>query len=164
VGFTIQYRTTAKIDDAKADAIRAAVVSLLRGRTWLSCEPVHFYFEQMDGRLLGFSKPNFMPHPDDVASAEAQGLPDGTVRDVIDVLCELSRTHGVDWEFAHDHDPGPIGFIRNGVADRRLLEQIEGIAGLADMMGEMTEGEFDEEEEEEDEGDGPPILPFRPRG
>lgn len=163
MGFSIRYRTTRPIGEDHAAEIRSAVDPLIDGRTWLSCEPVHFYPQLREGRLTGFSKPNFSPHPDDVASAMAEGLPDGTVRDVIDVLCALSRDHGVDWEFAHDHDPGPIGFIRKGVADRRLLEQIEGIAGLADVMGELEDGRFDDEDDE-DEGDGPPILPFRPRG
>lgn len=159
MGFTIQYRTTRPIDDAQANAIRAAANGLNAGRTWLSCEPVHFYQGQQGGRLAGFSKPNFMPHPEDAAEAEALGLPDGKIRDAIDVLCELSRAHGVDWEFAHDYDPGPIGFIQNGIADARLLEQIDGIAGLTDMMDEG----FGDDEDEYDEGDGPPILPFRPK-
>ena len=163
MGFAIRYRTTRPVGEDRAEEIRSALDPLLDGRTWLSCEPVHFYFQLMEGRLAGFSKPNFDPHPDDAAAAAAQGLPDGTIRDVLDVLCVLSRDHSVDWEFAHDYDPGPIGFIRNGVADGKLLEQIEGIAGLADMMGEMGEGAF-EDDEDRDNGSGEPaILPFRPR-
>jgi len=139
---------------------------LNEGRTWLSCEPVHFHFQPMEGRLAGFCKPNFSPHPEDVASAKAEGLPDGTVHDMIDVLCELSRAHGVDWEFSHDYDPGPIGFIRKGVADGKLLEQIEGLAGLAGMMGEGMDDEFEDEERDDEDEDGngeSTILPFRPR-
>jgi hypothetical protein len=88
--------------------------------------------------LFGGSKPNFQPHPDDVASAAEEGLPDGTVLDLIDVLCQLSREHGVDWQFSHDYDLGPIGFIRGGVCDGRLREQVEAFADLGAFLGDMT--------------------------
>lgn len=67
-----------------------------QGRTWLSCEPVHFFTNDEDGHLLGGSKPNFRPHPDDVASAAREALPDGSARDMLDILCGLSRDHGID--------------------------------------------------------------------
>src|SRR5262249_55843343 len=115
MGFAIYYRSTRRVSPARANAIQEAAARLIEGRTCLSCEPVGFFADQEDGRLLGGSKPNFLPHPDDAAAAARESLTDGTVRDVIEVLCQLSRDHGVDWELSHDYDPGPIGFIRGGV-------------------------------------------------
>jgi hypothetical protein len=167
MGFSVYYRSTRPVSHARADAIRETARRLNEGRTWLSCEPVHFFADQEGGRLLGGSKPNFQPHPDDVASAAREGLPDGTVRDMIEVLCRLSKDHGVDWELSHDYDPGPVGFIRGGVCDPRLLEQMEALADLSDMfLNEMTEEPKAPggEDAGDDDDDGPSILPFRPRG
>jgi hypothetical protein len=177
MGFTIYYCSTRRISPARANAIRRAATALTAGRTWLSCEPVGFFQGQRDGRLLGGSKPNFLPHPDDVAAAPRSALPDGTVSDLIDILCQLSRDHEVNWEFGHDHDPGPIGFIRGGVCEQRLREQLEAIGDLGGLLAEITgeqegqpgsfpPGSAASEGESDDEGDddaGPPILPFRPR-
>jgi hypothetical protein len=158
MGFSIYYRSTRPLDADRADAIREAAERLTAGRTWLSCEPVGFYHDQDDGRLFGGSKPNFQPHPDDVASAALEGLPDGTVADLIEILCKLSKDHGVDWEFSHDYDPGPIGFIRAGVCEGKLYDQLDAIAGLGDVLREITE------EDDEDHGEGDlAILPFRPK-
>jgi hypothetical protein len=180
VGFTIYYRTTHRLTFAGANVIRKAAASLSKGRTWLRCEPVGFFPGQEDGYLLGRSKPNFLPHPDDAAAAARETLPEGTVRDLIDMLCELSRGLGVDWELRHDHDPGPIGFIRGGVCDARLLEQVEVLADLGRILGDLTaESEAapggvprsapgsprpkKDSADKDDADDGPQILPFRPR-
>ena|SRR2546422_1760043 len=136
MGFSINYRSTRPISSAEAESIARAAASANEGRTWLSCEPVHFILGD-DGHLLGFSKPNFQPHPDDAASAAREGLPDGTARDMLDVLCRLSRDHGVDWEISHDHSDGPIGFIRRGVCDQPVLDQVEAFADLGDILGDL---------------------------
>jgi hypothetical protein len=179
MGFTVYYRSTRPISGKRADAIRQAATTLNEGRTWLSCEPVDFFMDQEDGRLWGGSKPNFQPHPDDVAAAALEALPDGTVRDLLEILCELSRDHDVDWEFSHDHDPRPIGFIRGGICEDKLLEQVEAFGDLADMlqdvMGEGDTGlgrfpfsstgpdEADPDDRDNDD-DGPSILPLWPKG
>src|SRR5947199_172826 len=98
MGFTIYYRSTRPVAKAEADAIHQAAREANVGRTWLGCEPVHFFPGVEAGHLLGGSKPNFEPHPDDAAASAGEGLPDGTVRDVLDVLCRLSRDHAIDWE------------------------------------------------------------------
>ena len=108
MGFTIYYRSTRPVSKPEADAIASAAAGANKGRTWLSCEAVHFFERQKDGHLLGGSKPNFMPHPDDVTAAALEGLPDGTTRDLLDILCQLSQQHGIDWALSHDHDPGLI--------------------------------------------------------
>src|SRR5205823_4902371 len=73
-----------------------------------------------DGHLCGCSKPSFRPHPDDAAAAVREGLPDGTPLDMLDILCQLSRDHGIDWEIDHDESDGPVGYIRSGVADEEV--------------------------------------------
>ncbi len=176
MGFKVYYRSTHPVAPAEADAIRQAARAASAGRTWLGCEPVGFFPDDGDGHLFGGSKPNFQLHPDDRASAEREGLPDGTARDMLDVLCLLSRDHGVDWKLSHDHDPH-IGFIRAGVCDGELLDQIEAFADLGDIIGELGL-EQDAEPTDfpppsarrpgqkfgGDEDDPPSILAFRPKG
>jgi hypothetical protein len=142
MGFTLYYRSTRPVTEAKANAIRQAARAASAGRTWLGCEPPRFFGDLADGHLLGGSKPNFQPHPDDTAAAARSGLPNGTPRDLIEVLCQLSREHGVDWVFSHDHDPGPIGFIRAGVCDGRVLDQVEAFTELADVLDELGDEGF----------------------
>src|SRR4051794_1575394 len=113
MGFTVYYRSMRPLAPAEADAVRGAARAANEGRAWLGCEPVHFFPGDDAGHLLGGSKPNFQPHPDDAAAAARQRLPDGNTRDMLDVLCRLSREHGVDWTLGHDHDPD-IGSIRAG--------------------------------------------------
>lgn len=176
MGFSIYYRSTRPVATAEADTIRRAARTANAGRTWLGCEPVHFFAGEGDGYLFGGSKPNFQPHPDDAAAAARSGLPDGTTRDLLDVLCVLSRDHGVDWKLSHDHD-SHIGYIRGGECDGSVLDQIEAFADLGDILGELgleqeTEA-FDlppppdhqaERNSDGDEDDPPSILQFRPRG
>ncbi len=158
MGFTIYYRSTQSVSHEQSEAIRHAADTLNVGRTWLSCEPVCFHPDQGDGRLLGRSKPNFDPHPDDVAAAQQEAISDGTARDVIDILCQISREYGVDWEFSHDYDPGPVGFIRNGVCDRNVLDLAKGFDDLGDILADELRLE-DEEPDDDDEGE-PRILKF----
>jgi hypothetical protein len=139
MGFTIYYRCTRQLTAAEAEAIRQGARQANRGRTWLSCEAVHFFAGLDEGQLVGGSKPNFTPHPDDVASARRTQLPDGDVRAMIDVLCQLSRHHRVDWEFSHDYDRGPIGYIRDGVCEADLATQIEAFAALPAILAEALD-------------------------
>ena len=136
MGFAVYYRSTRPVSQPQRDAIRAAARAAVEGRTWLGCEPVVFASTE-DGHLLGGSKPNFMPHPDDAAAAAREGLPDGTTRDMIDILCRLSRDHGVDWEISHDDSGGPIGYIRGGVCDADALARIEAFDDLGDILREL---------------------------
>jgi hypothetical protein len=129
MGFTIYYTSTRSITPQEAEAIRMAVQKECEGRSWFSCEPPGFFPDLQDGRLIGGSKPNFRPHPDDKRAAESCGLPDGSLGDLLDILALLSREYAVDWELAHDY--GPIGFIRVGIVDPRALAQIEAISAVA---------------------------------
>lgn len=163
MGFRIDYRSTQPVSAEQAAAIRKAVSQANAGRTWLSCEPVHFFEGEEDGGgpLRGASKPNIVPHPDDAASAASEGFPDGTVSDLFDVLCQLSRDHGVDWEISHDEAPGPVGFIREGVCDPTLQGLSEAFVDLTAFFDELEDGGFLDDDGDEDDGEGPPILRLR---
>jgi hypothetical protein len=148
MGFSISYEATERISPALQKEIAAAADELTNGRTWLSCEPVGFWAvahgsPDANGILRGASKPNFFPHPDDVAAAQAEGLPDGTVNDMLEVLCQLSAQFDVVWEISHDESDGPIGYIRQGKCDDQVREQCDAIS---DMTGGIDE-EFDFPEE-----------------
>jgi hypothetical protein len=160
MGFSVYYRSTRPVSPKEAAAIREAADRETAGRSWLSCEPAHFFANEPgdEGRLFGASKPNFTPHPDDAASAARSGLPDGDVPALLEILAGLSRDHGVDWEIGHDAEPEPVGFIRGGTLDPRL----EGLAEtLADVTRAIAAFEAGEDPEEGDDGDdGPRILPL----
>lgn len=156
MGFSIYYRSTRPVSADVAAAVQKAADRASAGRTWLSCEPVQFFAGEPEdgGRLLGASKPNFSPHPDDAASAASEGLPDGSVRELFDVLCRLSREYRIDWEIRHDHVPGPVGYIRGGVCDPSLRGLPEALADLAGLIDELEHGEPPDEEG----GEEPRIL------
>ena len=166
MGFSVHYESTTPLSPETLLAVTSDAAQLTKGHTWLSCEPL-LLEDRGDGRLSGGSKPTFVPDPRDVASAMNEGLPDGSIKDVIAILCELSRRHGVDWEIVHDYaDDGPTGHIRDGVADREVLEFIDGIAEFAALVGEFEGGgdfDFDDPGADEDDDDGPDVLQFRPR-
>jgi hypothetical protein len=173
MGFSIRYRSTQPISPAEVSAIKRTAEEACEGRTWLSCEPpVGFSINDEDGRLRGFSKPSFHPHPDDAASAAQEGLPDGTVRDLLDVLCRLSREHGIDWEISDDYSDGPLGYIRAGMCDVDVQTQIEALADVAEELGSLSDDEFfgrdmadsfgRSMDDASDDDEGPSILPFRP--
>lgn len=164
MGFTVYYQSTKPVMHELHPSIANDVTELCKGRSWVSCEPIHFY--EFGPKLRGGVKPNFTPSAFDIASAKSEGLPDGTIANVIEGLATLSQKYGIDWEFSHDHDPGPIGFIRNGVAESRLMSQIEAFGMLAGLMsGELHDDEFEsllaDSADDNEDGDGPPdILRF----
>lgn len=163
MGFSIAYRSTRSVSPAEAAAINQKAEAACQGRTWLSCEPPLGFHADDNGRLRGHSKPNFQPHPDDVAAAARESLPDGTARDLLDVLCRLSREHAIDWEISHDYSDGPIGLIRDGQCDDEVLSQILAFADLAAELGSLIKVEFETDmDEDSEDGLGPSILPFQP--
>lgn len=138
--YSLDYRSTRPVSEADTDAIKRDATAACHGRSWLSCEPVWLYRDPEDGFLAGSSKPNFLPHADDVADAAKSELPDGTTRDVIEILCGLSRDHGVDWEFTDAYTPGPIGKITKGVCDDTVIAHAELCGSLGEaLMGDLTE-------------------------
>lgn len=140
MGFCIYYRSSEPMHPALAFEINQHAQRLTSGYTWLSCEPV-ILDQRPDGFLGGGSKPNFVPDPIDAQSAESSSLPDGTVMTMVEVLCELSRDHPVDWEICHDYEPGPIGRIREGQAETELVEQLETLGTIGDLLDELADEE-----------------------
>jgi len=175
MGFHVYYRSTRPVTRKKAATIERAAEELGRGRTWLSSEPVVFYADQDDGHMFGGSKPVFEPGADEAAAAAKENLPDGTIKDVLDILCELSREHEVSWEISHDYSGGPIGCIHGGVCDREVLKQIKGLAKAGRLIQEFA-GEFEppadvpqtrprrRQRDPDNEDDEPQILKFKPKG
>lgn len=163
MGFAVNYTSIGALTDKQKQAIRATVSSLIEGHTWLSCEPP-FFFQDDEKGLWGAAKPNFMPHPCDIASARTEELPDGTVRDLLDILCAASREHGVDWIIGHDHD-GEVGRICDGVCDAKVLDTIEAFAELSQMFLDEALGEMGidvDDPTEEFDDDSPPKRPSHP--
>jgi hypothetical protein len=150
MGFSIHYRSTEAMHPARAYEIKQHAQRLIDGYTWVSCEPVIVH-QQSDGYLAGQSKPNFFPAEIEAHAADMEGIPDGTVLALAEVLCLLSRDHGVDWDIAHDYEPDPIGRICDGVADVDLIEQLETLGSLGDLLDEMLE---DDDAEWESSGFG----------
>ncbi|MGL6073943.1 MAG: hypothetical protein ACRC8S_07265 [Fimbriiglobus sp.] len=149
MGFTVQYRSTEPIDEVLSEAIQRTASDATKGRTWLGCEPVLLSIDD-DGHLLGFSKPNFDPHPNDRAAAKLESLPDGTLLDAVDILCQLSREHGVDWEISHDNSFGrPAGYIRDGICDPKLYDELDAYSGMSEAIDEWR-AELEDFEEDED--------------
>ena len=154
MGFAIGYETTEVVSRDAAKSIIATAFDMVKGRTWLSCGPVLLHHDET-GRLGGSSKPNFMPHPDDIASAQMEGLSDGTVKDVLDVLCALSTRFNIDWLISHDY--GVVGFIRNGICDSDVQTQCYAFNDLAaELIEEGVEGPFCEPADLADQGDASP--------
>ena len=79
-----------------------------------------------------------MPQPTEYLNPENE-LPDGTIQDVVDILCKLSTEYSVDWQFNHDHEEAAVGFIRNGVADEALTNEITGIAGIGSVVADSLD-------------------------
>ena len=132
MSFTIYYTSARSVTPEEAERIKSAAHRECQGRSWLSCEPINFFPDLQDGMLIGGSKPNFKPHRDDKRAAKESGLPDGGPQDLLDILARLSREHSVDWELMHDF--GPIGTIRSGTVDPKVLGQIEAIGGIGGLF------------------------------
>ncbi len=125
MGFTVYYRSTRPVSAAESDVIDEAAGRLCDDRDSFGWEEVSFDLECADAYLWGGSKPHPGRHPDDAASAAGEGLAQRRTRDLLDVLCQLSRDHRVDWEISHDFSDGPVGSIRSGVADVEVVAEIE---------------------------------------
>lgn len=136
---------------ALAYEIKQHAERLIGEYMWLGCEPVVLR-QQTSGYLAGQSKPNFFPAEIDAHAVHTKGVPDGTVLALAEVLCVLSRDHGVDWDIGHDYEPEPIGCICNGVADSELIEQLETFGSIGDLLDDMLED--DDESEWETPGFG----------
>ena len=143
MSFSIHYRSTETMHPAQAFEIKQHAESLVGRYSWLSCEPISLK-QQPDGYLSGQSKPTFFPAEVESEAVHIDGMPDGTVLSLAEVLCVLSREHGVDWSIGHDYEPEPIGQISNGVAGEDLIEQLETFGSIGDLLDDSLDS-FDGE-------------------
>lgn len=125
MSLTIYYKSTRQIAAEETAVIRLAAQREFPGRSWLSCEPVSFIPELEDGTLVGGSKPNPAPDADDKRTARKSGLPDGTPRDLLDILARLSQEHAIDWELRLGSNI--VGFVRSGRIDPQVVTKIEAL-------------------------------------
>jgi hypothetical protein len=115
---TISYQSLRSITPSEDRQIRDSIQSYAKQRSWLSCEPVTFFEHSADGTLQGASKPNFEP----IKSAPSD-LPDGNAADMVEVLCQISKSFNLDWEVVLEGGQ-PSGYIRDGVPDESLTTEI----------------------------------------
>lgn len=136
MGASIYYRSPSTVSGEKRSAIEAFAADAAAGRTWLSCEPAGFYASD-DGFLEGGSKPSFFPDAEDAAAAPESGLPDGTVHDLLEILCKISVDHGIDREIVFEEEP-PVGYIRNGRCDPEVISGAAELMEAIRMLGDMV--------------------------
>jgi hypothetical protein len=132
VGFSVDYRSTRAVTAAEAEAIDEAAARLCDDDVWGDgCEEIAFYEclgtyedggEYKGGYLSGSSKPSFQANRGAIPGVERRIV---TIRDLIDALCQISRDHQIDWEIGHDYHDGPVGYIRSGLADDKLVAEID---------------------------------------
>ncbi len=147
---------------ARAYEIRQSAERLISQYSWNAFAPV-ILSQQTDGHVSGSSRMNSMPEEAEVDSATADRLPEGTITTFVEVLCQLSQTHGVDWDICDDYEPDSIGCIRDGIAEAKLLEQLEMLSRLGELLEESDEEEEIGEHQEDDRGweeEGPILLKF----
>jgi hypothetical protein len=145
MGFDITYSTIERISPALQREILEDVHVLHKQKSWIQCTGPSF--ENEDGYLCGSSRLTPDRDPRDVATARhlSSGAPDGSVLDLLDVLCKLSRQHDIEWEISHDHSDGVLGRIQCGVADEIVRSTFEGLAAMCEGMGDhLSLDDFDE--------------------
>jgi hypothetical protein len=131
VGFCLNYSSTRAVTAAEAEAIEATA-NLLCDDEGVGCEPIYFFeclqanlgeLPYPEGHLSGSSKISFNSPEEDAIPGEETHIV--TIHDLIDTLSQISRDHQVDWEVGHDGLEGPAGFIQSGVADDKLVTEID---------------------------------------
>jgi hypothetical protein len=169
MGLSIHYRSVDAMHPARAYEIKKHAAELNALYAWVGSDEVGLD-QSTDGILAGSSATSFVidaegADQDLVANEQSAG----DIATLIDVLCELSRCHDVDWEIEHDYEPDVVGCIRGGVADVRVLEELETIRAIGEMLGNFDEDFEDDLEDDDsyldaqavgDEQDGPRLLKF----
>ena len=138
--FAIRYRAAAPLTLGDAARVHVALARFVGGSAWMLCEQPCLT-QRPDGHLAGSSALNMTPRPEEVRAAMAVCGPDGTAETLFEVLDQVSRECGVDWELSHSLAEGVAGHIAGGVTDagaRRLLDQI---AELAESLMPAGAGE-----------------------
>ena len=171
MGLSIRYRSVLPMHPARAFEIKKYAAELNEMYAWIGCDQV-VVNQSTDGLLGGASTTSFIIDAEFVEEMESSNEESaGDIATLIDVLCELSRAHDVDWEIEHDYEPDVIGCIRNGIADIQVLEELETIRTIGEMLGDFDDDELDEELDDDTsnlrdtsgvskEVDGPRLLRF----
>lgn len=137
MGYTIAYRTAKPVGVEKREAIFRHAEELAAARSWCSCEPLVLMPEPDGDHLFGCSKPSFFLDPEEVAEAEEEGLPDGTIDDLVESLRLISAEHQVDWLFSDDYEES-VGSIIDGECDAQLQQKLREVRSLIDSMRDST--------------------------
>lgn len=149
MSLSIRYRSLEPMHPKLAFQIKKRAAQLNTIYPWAGCESVQLQ-QGTDGILGGDSTTCFLADPDlDV------GINDAAASDIaalVDVLCELSREFEVDWQLEHDYETDVVGYIRFGIADAEVLEELETICAIGEMIGEYDEEEGIEEAFGDDDG------------
>ena len=129
MGIALLYKPTDPVSPALQDEIFDAALVLADGRNWQGCEGPFFAVDEDDEeQFFGFSKLNLSGEkPGDV-----EGLPNGNLKDLLDILCQLSQRFGVNWDLSDDY--GDLGVIRNGICDEETRVQIEVLSEVLDEL------------------------------
>ncbi|MGB7346445.1 MAG: hypothetical protein WBD20_19655 [Pirellulaceae bacterium] len=134
----IYYRSIEPMHPAQAFRIKDHARQIASSLAWLSCDCPNFCQEK-DGHLVGDVQPRF--ETDDSVefntSSPRGSSSSGDLLGVIEVLRELSETHGVDWQLSHDFEPGCIGRVIDGVVEDQLQEEIESVIQIGNLFGDV---------------------------
>ena len=115
MGFSIHYRTTRPITPAESDTIRRAAHAANEGRTWLSCEPVHFY--RGEAKRLAEER----RHPDELTQAERLARVRGVGPQTIDQLKRAG--YGTVEDIAKEMDMAKLGAVEGvGIKKARQIK------------------------------------------
>ena len=119
---------------AAAFEIKQHCTALISELDWAGCETVKLD-QTTDGMLIGSSETTFAIDLDgDLTAEDTIGI-----ASLIDVLCELSRCHQVDWCIEHDYEDEPIGCVREGIADVAVIEELSTICTIGEMLGDFDD-------------------------
>lgn len=172
MGVCIYFRSESPVTADVERAVRAASSESSDEQPWLYCEPPHFLVPFDTDGLLGSSKLNLMPHPEEAAEAATLNPERHDFHELLYRLCDWSTRFGIAWKL--DIEDEPIGTIRNGECDASVTDAIN---GLADVAGQLESDSFDagpsfgltdpaddspERKPDDDRHDDPPILRLWP--
>jgi hypothetical protein len=153
--------------------IGQAADRLIQQFAWIDCEPVKLK-QETDGFLAGQCGAWFCTA--EVDEDPFSSLPQAVLMTVIEVLCQLSASHHVDWVIGHDYEVGAVGRICDGLAGADLIEEIETLDSIGDLIEDIQPDDFDADDnglpfglrdyhiaapaEDETEDEGPRLLKF----
>jgi hypothetical protein len=149
VGVLLCFTSVESASPEVEAAIRAEPRERGGGRSWVLCEPPHFYPTEEDGLLRGGSKLNLHPWADELAEVSKAPGERNDLQELLRLLCAWSGRHGLTWEL--EVDGMPLGRIEGGACQGDVEGALEAFADLAEYLGE----EFPREWPDYDGGEPP---------